>query len=131
MNTRIEVINGYTYCAYCGRELKNPHYGICPEPPMICNCELAKEELNLYTKLKELYNSPLAESLIEKKVQKYRNELLGIKEPLYINNNITSLNYVDTLSTKETTSVISITGWYTNRLLSSKGKNIFIEYNRY
>ena len=46
MNTRTEVISGYTYCAYCGKELKNPHYGMCPEPPTICNCEKAKEELN-------------------------------------------------------------------------------------
>ena len=83
MNTRTEVINGYTYCAYCGKELKNPHYGMCPEPPTICNCEKAKEELDLYKKLKDLYNAPLAESLIDKKVQKYRNELLGIKEPTY------------------------------------------------
>lgn len=83
MNTRTEVINGYTYCAYCGKELKNPHYGMCPEPPTICNCEKAKEELDLYKKLKDLYNAPLAESLIDKKVQKYRNELLGIKESSY------------------------------------------------
>ena len=83
MNTRTEVISGYTYCAYCGKELKNPHYGMCPEPPTICNCEKAKEELDLYDKLRSLYNAPLAESLIEKKVEKYRNQLLGIKEPTY------------------------------------------------
>lgn len=83
MNTRREVISGYTYCAYCGKELKNPHYGMCPEPPTICNCEKAKEELDLYDRLKKLYNAPLAESLIDKKVQKYRNELLGIKESTY------------------------------------------------
>lgn len=83
MNTRTEVISGYTYCAYCGKELKNSHYGIYPEPPTICNCEKAKEELALYDKLKNLYNAPLAESLIDKKVQKYRNELLGIKESTY------------------------------------------------
>ena len=83
MNTRTEVINGYTYCAYCGKELKNPHYGMCPEPHTICNCEKAKEELDLYDKLKNLYNAPLAESLIEKKVEKYRNQLLGIKELTY------------------------------------------------
>lgn len=84
MNTRTEVISGYTYCAYCGKELKNPHYSMTPEPPTICNCEKAKEELDLYKKLRELYNTPLAEILIDKKVQKYRNELLGIKEPLYV-----------------------------------------------
>lgn len=81
MNTRSENIDGYVYCAYCGRELKNPNYGICPEPLIICNCEKAKQELDLYDKLRTLYNAPLAESLIEKKVQKYRNQLLGIKEP--------------------------------------------------
>lgn len=90
MNTRTEVINRYTYCAYCGRELKNPHYGMCPEPPTICNCEKAKEELDLYKRLRELYNAPLAESLIDKKVQKYRNELLGIKEPVYYADNLAS-----------------------------------------
>ena len=52
MTTRTEIINGYTYCAYCGKELKNPHYGICPEPPTICTCETAKEELDLYKKQK-------------------------------------------------------------------------------
>lgn len=94
MTTRTEVINGYTYCAYCGKELKNPHYGICPEPPTICNCEKANEELNLYKKLRELYNAPLAESLIEQKVQKYRNELLGIKEPVCYEN-LASVTCVD------------------------------------
>lgn len=93
MNTRTEVISGYTYCAYCGKELKNPHYGMCPEPPTICNCEKAKEELDLYKKLRDLYNAPLAESLIDKKVQKYRNELLGIKEPsYYVGNSITCVD---------------------------------------
>ena len=83
MNTRTEVINGYTYCAYCGKELKNPYLGTALEPSTICDCEKAKEELDLYKKLRDLYNAPLAESLIDKKVQKYRNELLGIKEPVY------------------------------------------------
>lgn len=81
MNTRTESMDGYVYCAYCGKELKNPHYGMCPEPPTICNCEKAKQELDLYDQLRSLYNAPIAESLIEKKVQKYRNQLLGIKEP--------------------------------------------------
>ena len=84
MNTRTEIINGYTYCAYCGRELMNPNYRIQPEPPTICNCEKAKEELDLYNRLKELYNTPLAEILIDKKVQKYRNELLGVRKPTII-----------------------------------------------
>lgn len=99
MVTRTEVINGYTYCAYCGKELKNPHYGMCPEPPMICNCEKAEEELNLYKKLRELYNAPLAESLIDKKVQKYRNELLGIKEPVYYASGLASVNASGAINT--------------------------------
>lgn len=94
MNTRTEVINGYTYCAYCGKELKNPHYSMYPEPPTICDCEKAKEELDLYKKLRDLYNAPLAESLIDKKVQKYRNELLGIKEPVCYSN-LVSVSCVD------------------------------------
>lgn len=92
MTTRTEIINRYTYCAYCGKELKNPHYGICPEPPTICNCEKAKEELDLYKRLRELYNAPLAESLIDKKVQKYRNELLGIKEPVHYASGLASVS---------------------------------------
>ena len=79
MNTRTEDINGYVYCAYCGKLLRDPNYGIYPEPPLICDCEKAKEELEIYDKLKNLYNHPLADNLIEKKVNNYRNELLGIK----------------------------------------------------
>lgn len=103
MNTRTEIIDGYTYCAYCGKELKNLHYGMCPEPPTICNCEKAEEELDLYKKLRELYNAPLAESLIDKKVQKYRNELLGIKEPSYCYvGNLASVTHVDGISATNT-----------------------------
>lgn len=101
MNTRTEVISGYTYCAYCGKELKNPHYGMCPEPPTICNCEKAKEELNLYKKLRDLYNAPLAEILIDKKVQKYRNELLGIREPVHYGN-LASVTCADGLTSINT-----------------------------
>lgn len=114
MNTRTEVINGYTYCAYCGKELKNPHYGICPEPPMICNCEKAEEELNLYKKLRELYNAPLAESLIDKKVQKYRNELLGVKETVYYADNLASVTCTSALNaTTETIHLDEINGTIT------------------
>lgn len=84
MNTRTENINGYVYCAYCGKLLKNPNYGIYPEPPTICNCEKANEENELYNKLKDLYNYPLADNLIEIKVNNYRNELLGIKPTITI-----------------------------------------------
>lgn len=101
MNTRTEIISGYTYCAYCGKELKNPHYGMSPEPPTICNCEKAKEELDLYKKLRDLYNAPLAESLIDKKVQKYRNELLGIREPVHYGN-LASVTCVDGLTATNT-----------------------------
>lgn len=48
-----------------------------PDPPLMCNCEKAKEELKLYDELKALYNQPLADSLIEKKVDNYRNVLKG------------------------------------------------------
>ena len=71
MNTRTETINGCVYCAYCGKELMNSNYRIQPEPPTICNCERAKEELDLgevegnvreviITKIYEslLYNTP-------------------------------------------------------------------------
>lgn len=84
MNTRTENINGYVYCAYCGRLLKDPNYRTYPELPLICNCEKAKEELELYDKLKKLYNYPLADNLIEIKINNYRNELLGIKSTIHI-----------------------------------------------
>ena len=84
MNTRTENINGYIYCAYCGKLLKDPNFGIYPEPSMICDCEKAKEELELYDKLKNLYNYPLADNLVEIKVNNYRNELLGIKPTIHI-----------------------------------------------
>lgn len=67
MNTRTENLNGYVYCAYCGCELQNPGCGIFPTQTLICSCEKAKEELALYNKLKELYNSPLHDSLVDKK----------------------------------------------------------------
>lgn len=109
MNTRTEVISGYTYCAYCGKELKNPHYGMCPEPPTICNCEKAKEELDLYKKLKDLYNAPLAESLIDKKVQKYRNELLGIKEATYYYaGQLESITCVDALTVSDVNKINTV-----------------------
>ena len=77
MNTRTENINGYIYCAYCGQKLKDPNFSMYPDPPLMCNCEKAKEELKLYDELKALYNQPLADSLIEKKVDNYRNVLKG------------------------------------------------------
>ena len=102
MNTRTEKIGTVEYCAYCGKSLRNYDFGVAiyPGEPMICNCEKAKEELALYDKLKKLYNQPLAESLIDKKVQKYRNELLGIKEPMYVSD-IDSITYLDTKCTLE------------------------------
>lgn len=84
MNTRTENINGHVYCAYCGKLLKDHNFSVYPEPPMICNCEKAQEESELYKKLKDLYNYPLADNLIEKKVENYRNELLGIKPTITI-----------------------------------------------
>lgn len=107
MNTRTEVINGYTYCAYCGKELKNPHLCTALYSSTICDCEKAKEELDLYEKLRDLYNAPLAESLIDKKVQKYRNKLLGIKEPTYAYaTNVTPLEAYNPLTIDESKSLI-------------------------
>lgn len=99
MNTRIEKIGYVSYCAYCGKQLRDDNcgYAMYPEQPMICNCEKAKEELALYDSLKKLYNAPIAESLIDKKVQKYRNELLGIKEPSYGTINLASATCVGKL----------------------------------
>lgn len=84
MNTRTENINGHVYCAYCGKLLKSSELSVYPEPPIICNCEKAHEESELYKKLKDLYNYPLADNLIEMKVNNYRNELLGIKPSITI-----------------------------------------------
>lgn len=81
MNTRTERMNNKAYCAYCGKELRDYNYGICPEPPLICSCEKAKRELELYDELKKLYNMPLAESLIDMKVSEYRDRLLGVHIP--------------------------------------------------
>lgn len=96
MNTRTEKIGSVEYCTYCGKSLRdyNCGYAIYPNESLTCNCEKAKEELYLYKRLKDLYNVPLAESLIDKKVQRYRNELLGIKEPTYVSN-IESITYLD------------------------------------
>ena len=77
MNTRTETIDGTTYCAYCGKELQHSHFHITPSPTLVCNCMFAKEEQDLCDRIKQLYSMPLAESLIELKVEKYRNELLG------------------------------------------------------
>lgn len=77
MKTRTETINGYTYCAYCGKELSSPHLSVWPTQVLSCDCEKAKEEIDLYEKLKALYNHPLADNLIEKKVDLYRDQLLG------------------------------------------------------
>lgn len=79
MNTRTEKINNTIYCAYCGKILKDEIYGFStyPEQPLICNCEKAKRELELCDELKKLYNTPLAESLIDAKVEAYRDALIG------------------------------------------------------
>lgn len=80
MNTRSERIDYVTYCAYCGKILEDNRYGGCCSANMsvICNCEKAKEELAAYDKIKELYNEPLANDVIEAKVNAYRDKLLGI-----------------------------------------------------
>lgn len=75
MNTRTENINEFIYCAYCGKLLKNPNYAKYPESPLICSCEKAKKELKLYDELKELYNSKLADNIIDLKVELYKKRL--------------------------------------------------------
>ena len=60
MNTRTENINGYIYCAYCGQKLKDPNFSMYPDPPLMCNCEKAKEELKLYDELKALVSFVVA-----------------------------------------------------------------------
>ena len=82
VRTRTETFNGTIYCAYCGKILNDGSSAIScyPEQPLTCDCEKAKQELRLYDELKALYNSPLAENLIEKKVEIYRNSLLGKSE---------------------------------------------------
>ena len=80
IKTRTETINYVTYCAYCGKVLKdesNAAYHIWPEQPAVCGCEKAKEELRLYDEIMKLYNEPMHETIVEKKVEIYRNELLG------------------------------------------------------
>ena len=95
MNTRAEEINGTIYCAYCGKVLRknNYHNGLtgwsCCDSAyhptyLTCDCEKAKEELDLYKQLKNLYSLTLSENLIDIKVELYKNKLLGIKEPIDI-----------------------------------------------
>lgn len=78
MNTRTEQIGSVTYCAYCGAPLQdnNCGYSIYPQPPLICTCEKAQEELDVFEKLKALHRIPIAESLIDMKVQCYKEALL-------------------------------------------------------
>lgn len=84
IRTRTENLNGVIYCAYCGKELKNNNSAIScwPEQPLICNCEKAKQELKLYDDLKALYQSPIADNLIDRKVEIYKNSLLGKSDSL-------------------------------------------------
>ena len=88
MNTRIEIINKNKYCAYCGKLLSkytddmvllthtSSSYDYRPIPDIKCDCEKAKLEISLCEQIKELYNSPIADNLIEMKVNDYRNKLL-------------------------------------------------------
>lgn len=82
MGTRAERIDNHIYCAYCGKLLNMPEYIMSYYPDItdyVCDCEKAEEELELCKKIKELYNLPLAEKIIDIKVKKYKNQLLGIK----------------------------------------------------
>ena len=78
INTRTEVVDGVTYCAYCGKLLRDYNMiACCPEPPLVCSCEKAKMELSLYDELEKLYKLPLSENVIEAKVAIYRRKLMG------------------------------------------------------
>ena len=77
MNTRVEIIQNSVYCAYCGAKLRDPHYLVSPEPPLICSCEKAQQELKLYEQLKDMYNLPLADSIIDMRVEIYKSKLKG------------------------------------------------------
>lgn len=84
IKTRTEKINDVTYCAYCGKVLRdesNAMYHTWPEPPVVCQCEKAKEELRLYDEIKKLYNEPMHESLVDMKVSIYRDQLLKSPTP--------------------------------------------------
>lgn len=77
MNTRIEQMNNKVYCAYCGKELQDIRYAAYPRQSLICTCEKAKRELELCDELKDLYNAPLADSVIDMKIEAYHDTLLG------------------------------------------------------
>ena len=86
METRIEKIGNHIYCAYCGKLLNIPERTALCYPNITdytCDCEKAKEELELCKKIKELYSLPLAENIINIKVELYKNRLLGINTEVY------------------------------------------------
>lgn len=101
MNTRTERMNNKAYCAYCGKELRDysnrfihSYYGL----PIVCNCEKAKRELELYDELKKLYDAPLAESLMDMKVEESRDMLLEYTNPVpfvSIDKSTETLAYLD------------------------------------
>lgn len=77
--TRTETIGNSVYCAYCGKLLHSGDYIISPEPYVGCDCESASEEKDLFNQLRKLYLKPIADSLIEMKVDAYRNKLKGVR----------------------------------------------------
>lgn len=95
--TRVIDINGDIYCAYCAKLLKSRNYHMVPEPRCICNCEKAREELQIYESLSKLYSLPIADELIEMKVNNYKSDLISGREspsscPIYssyLNNSLT------------------------------------------
>lgn len=100
MNTRIEQMNNKVYCAYCGKELQDKRFSLYPNQPLICTCEKATRELELYDELKDLYNVPLANSIIDMKVEAYRNKLLGKQVPA--SPNITCGTFCDSANSHTT-----------------------------
>lgn len=81
--TRIETIGDTTYCAYCGKALHTNNYSIYPEVTIGCDCELATQEMDLFKQMQSLYARPLADSLVELKVEAYRSRLRGEPSPVY------------------------------------------------
>lgn len=78
--TRMIEINRNYYCAYCGKLIKDNNYHITPERPCICDCENAKAELALYDTLAKLYTLPIANNLVEMKVNAYKDALISGRE---------------------------------------------------
>ena len=106
IETRVERLESCVYCAYCGKELSNSVYRLDPPRQLVCNCDKAKEELSLYERLRQLYSEPLADNLIEMKVNAYRYKLQHGSDHV----NMHSVRQSYSLSTDELNSMTLATG---------------------